>query len=394
MARLVDANDRLAAERLKVTVRLSGEDVGVGRALAAWRTATSELERELAAEALTPGLTMLAAAQRRWLDDYDSVRHGLGFDTQADLIRAVHEDVTGWLRNAERSLEETRESFVREHAEWRRRDGRGDSPTMVAIPVSNVPVPSGAAGSEAAVRGTVSAWGFPDEAARIPIDLVPRPGKLAGALCGRIDPPRDVRVTGQPTGGSLEYALMLHEFGHGLHFTIGPDRAFDMFGDDQGITEGFGRTFETVARQPRWFELFVGITLDEEAAARLHFNAVMSARLDAVQVLYEHRLFTGTVDPVKEYIDAYRREIGIEMSPHLALTRMVFFLPLRPFYALYLYQADVFGDALWRKLSAVGGVDWYANDRCRPLLAALFRSACERGLDDLLHYVGAQSPTA
>jgi len=394
-SRLVDANDHLVAARLGTVVTYDGgEKVPIGRALAAWRAASTDDERRRIGTALVPGLEQLAAAQRQWLDEYGSIRAALRFRTQSELVSAVYGDVRAWLRHAETYLASTRDGFLREAAEWQRRDGRGRTTTFTAFPIRGVPLPAGAVASDSAVRRTAATWGFGAEAQRIPIDLVPRPGKLAGALCGRIDPPRDVRVTSQPTGDSFEYVLLLHEFGHGLHFTVGPDRPFDLFGDDQAITEGFGITFGTVASEPGWLREFAGVTFDDESLARMRFGDMLSARLQAIHVLYEYKVFSGAIDYEKEFVEIYRRETGIEISPHLALTRMLFFLGLQPFYALALYQAYGFRDALWQRLTEVGGPTWYANGRCHPLLADLFRTACERDLTGMFGTLNAPMPTA
>lgn len=394
MARLGLAEDRLTATRLELTVALDSEIMPLGRALGAWRSATADDERRRIGVALEPALERLALAEREWFDAYGEIRGTLGFATQADLNAAIHDNIDGWLAQTRAALAATRDEFLREAAEWRRRDGRRDSVTYNWIPVPHIGLPAGAARSEQAVRRTATAWGFAREADRIPIDFVARPGKRAGALCARIDPPTDVRVTSQPTGDSLEYVLLLHEFGHGLHFTVGPDRPFDVFGDDQAITEGFGITFGSVACEPAWFREFAGITLDDESLARLRFANVLSDRLQAVHVLYEHRVFSGAVDPAKEFVEIYRREIGLEISPHLALTRMLFFLSLQPFYALYLHQARVFRNALWERLTETGGPTWFANDRCHSLLVRLFRAACEIDLDGMFTELGVRSPAA
>ena len=392
MARLGPAQDRLAATRLELTVALGGEIMPIGRAMVAWSSATTEEERRRIGAGLEPALERLALAEREWFDAYGEIRGTLGFATQADLNAAIHDNIDRWLAQTRATLSATRDEFLREAAEWRRRDGRGDSVTYSWMPIRHIGLPPGAARSEEAVRRTAAAWGFAREAERIPIDLVARPGKLAGALCARIDPPTDVRVTSQPTGDSLEYVLLLHEFGHGLHFTVGPDRPFDLFGDDQAITEGFGITFESAACEPAWFREFAGITLDDESLARLRFANVLSDRLQAVHVLYEHRVFSDAVDPAKEFVEIYRREIGLEISPHRALTRMLFFLGLQPFYALYLHQARVFRDALWQHLTENGGPTWFANDQCHSPLVRLFRAACELDLDGMFTELGVSSP--
>jgi len=392
-SRLLDASDRLAAAQLDIKVTLDGAEVGLGRASAAWASAATEDERRRIGAALAPGFERREVEQRRWLDAYGAAREALGFDEQAALIRAVHGDVSRWLDHAQRSLDATRDVYLAELREWRRRDGVGDSgPFTLQLLLGGVRVPAGGASSDKAVRQTAAAWGFHEQAERIPIDLVARPGKLAGAMCARIDPPRDVRVTSQPGGGLQEYTLLLHEFGHGLHFTTGPDRPFDVFGDDQSISEGFGITFQTAATEPAWLAQFVGVRLDDDAYARLRFAELARARHGAVHVLYEHRVFSGA-DAQREFVDLYRRELGVEISPHLALTWMLFFLPLQPFYALHLHQAQTVRQALWRRLSEVGGPTWYANDRCHELLTDLFRSACELDFDEVMAKLGVRDAT-
>jgi hypothetical protein len=244
-----------------------------------------------------------------------------------------------------------------------------------------------------AVRATAAAWGYGEVAERIPIDVAPRPGKSPLSFCARIAPPRDVRVTTQGSTNPLYYGILLHEFGHALHFSLGPDRPFDLYGDHQAITEAFGMTFMRVAEQPDWYDRFVGVPISTDDLERLRFLIDVSRRTDATHVLYEYAVHAGLVEPAEEFRRLYLREFEADVSPHLAYFRMQLFLEGRPFYPLYLHQANSMQSSLWNELTSLGGARWYLDDRCRSHLVDRFRTTCEVDLAEWLRLIGSALPS-
>jgi hypothetical protein len=211
-------------------------------------------------------------------------------------------------------------------------------------------------------------------------------------MAGRIAPPTDVRVTTFASDQLLAYAILLHEFGHALHFALGPDRPFDLFGDYQGITEAFGMTFSWAAAQPDWFGSFAGAAPDQESLERLRFQLELMSRFDAVHVLYEYAVHAGQVDPETEFVRLYKREFDVEITPFLAYWRLQLFLEARPFYPLYLHQANSMRSSLWNELVENGGDHWYLNDRSRSHLIERFRLTCEVDLPEWLSRLGLELP--
>ena len=385
-ASLVDAGDRLRAARRDLTTTLGGETVRIPQLIERWVSASGHDRDELAHAALML-LERRSAAERDWVEAHATAVRALGFDRHTDLLRATHDDVDPWLRHAQRWLDETRDPFLESWRKWRRRDGIEGSPfnpNLGRPPTA----PEAARDLVTAVRDSVAAWGFGEVAARIPIDVEQRPGKSALSMCGRIAPPNDVRVTTIASDQLVAYAVLLHEFGHALHFAFGADRPFDLFGDYQGITEAFGMTFQWAATQREWFSTFAGVALEEESVDRLRFLMELLRRMDAIHVLYEFAVHSGDVEPATEFVRLYARELDVQITPHLAYWRMQLFLEHRPFYPMYLHQANSMRGALWDELVERGGAQWFLNDRSRSHLVARFRLTCEVDLPEWMNILG------
>lgn len=387
---LLEAGDRLRTTRRELTTTFGNETVRIPQLIGRWASASGHERDELAHAALTL-LERGSAAEREWVEAHAMAVRALGFDRHVDLIRALHGDVEPWRRQAQRWLDQTRGPFLERWREWRRRDGIEGSPFNPNLGRSPT-APKVARDLVTAVRDSVTAWGFGEIAARIPVDVEQRAGKSALSMCGRIAPPNDVRVTTFASDQLIAYAVLLHEFGHALHFASGPDRPFDLFGDYQGITEAFGMTFQWAATQPEWFSTFAGVALDEESIERLRFLVELLRRLDAIHVLYEFAVHSGDVEPATEFARLYARELDVQITPHLSYWRMQLFLEHRPFYPLYLYQANAMRGALWDELVERGGPQWFLNDRCRSHLIARFRLTCEVDFPEWLNILGIALP--
>jgi hypothetical protein len=384
-AALLDASDRLRARQREITAELDGARLTHGQLLAAWRRAPDPAARARAAAATEEVLRSLTGEQQRWLEAYGRARRVLGFETHADLVRALHPDADAWAEHARRWLETTRADFVRRWGGWRQRDGLERARLFDSRLVANfVRLPRGAKAAADAIRATAAAWGFGAEAERVPIDTEIRPGKAPTAFCSRIDPPRDVRVSFQESGVVTDHVTLLHEFGHALHFSVGPDRSFDLFGDYPAITEAFGVVFERAAATSEWFARFVGATLDGDSLARVAFDDEAVWRLIAASVLYELAVHEERVEPAREYVTVFSREFDVEVSPLDAYTRLQSYLASRPFYPLLYHQAFAMTDRMWADLVEAGGERWFLGDGARERLVQRFRRTCEVDLPEWL----------
>ena len=390
---LADAGDRLRAGRLALFTTIGGESLRVPQLRARAAAATdpdSRIAYERAALAL---VERRGSLERAWVEAHAEVSRGLGFPRHADLVAAIEGDIHPWLIHAQRWLDRTRATFLATWRAWRERD---DLTTGPFTPYLGRPpaVASGAADMITSARATATAWGFGEVAERVPVDVEPRPGKAPLSLCARIAPPRDVRVTTHSSTSPVDYGVLLHEFGHALHFCLGPDRPFDVYGDHQAITEAFGMTFQRVAAQAEWYAEIVGAPLGAEDLERVWFVSMLLRRMNASQLLYEHSVHMGEVDPAEEFLRLYKREFDADVTPHLAYFRMQQFLELRPFYPLYLYQADCMSDVLWSELATIGGDRWYLGDACRTHLRQRFRATCEVDLPEWLRLLGSKLPAS
>ena len=392
-AALLDASDRLRAAQRETAAELDGVRLTHGQLLAAWRRARNAAARERAAAATEDVLRRLGGEQQRWLEAYARVRRALGFETQAALVRALHPDVDPWIAHARVWLDATRDGFIRRWRSWRERDGLMRARLFDSRLVANfIPLPLGAARAPEAVRATASAWGFGAPADRVPIDTAIRPGKSPTAFCSRVDPPKDVRVSYQESGVVTDHVTLLHEFGHALHFSVGPDRSFDLFGDYPAITEAFGMVFERAATTSEWFERFVGVDLDDESRSRIAFDEEAVRRLIAASVLYEFAVHEERVEPAREYVALFSREFAVEVSPLDAYTRLQSYLSSRPFYPLLYHQAFAMRDAMWRDLVDAGGERWFLSDGAHDRLVERFRLTCEVDLPEWLDALGIALP--
>ena len=389
---LADAGDRLRAAQPELVATVGGESFGIQQLRL---RAASEHDAAKRAALEDQALVLLerrGALERSWVEAHADVSRSLGFARHADLIQALEGDVAPWLLHAERWLERTRADFLSRWRAWRERDRVSTGPFTPYLG-REPSVANGAADMPTSVRATATAWGFGDEAGRIPIDVVPRPGKSPLSFCARIAPPRDVRVTTHASTNPLNYGILLHEFGHALHFSLGPDRPFDLYGDHQAITEAFGMTFMFVATQAEWYDRFLGTPIGAEDLERVRFLVEASRRLDATHILYEHAVHAGSSDPAEEFRRLYRREFEADVTPHLAYFRMQLFLEGRPFYPLYLHQANSMRATLWKELTAVGGPYWYLGNGCRSHLVERFRRTCEVDLPEWLTLIGSALPS-
>lgn len=392
-AALLEASDRLREAQRAVTAELDGEARTHGQLIAAWRAARDPAQRERAARAVDRVLERLGGEQQRWLEAYGRARRALGFETQAALVRALHPDVAAWLAHAERWLDATRDEFRSRWRRWRERDGLERPRVFDARLVANFAAPAQSARSAVeAVRDTARAWGFGDVAERIPIDTEVRPGKSPTAFCTSVSPPADVRVSIQESGVLTDHLTLLHEFGHALHFSSGPQRPMDLFGAYPAISEAFGMVFERAAARPEWLGRFAGMETVGDTSERTAFVDESIARLIAASCLYEWAVHEERVEPTREYARVFAREFDVEVGALDAYTRLQSYLSSRPFYPLVYHQAFSMTPGMWKDLAGAGGEAWFLGDAAYAHLMARFRLTCEADLAEWLDRLGLRLP--
>jgi hypothetical protein len=196
----------------------------------------------------------------------------------------------------------------------------------------------------------------------------------------------------QQSGVVTDHVTLLHEFGHALHFSVGPDRPFDMFGTYPAISEAFGMVFERAAATPEWFERFVGVALQDHAVERLRFDDEAIWRLIASSVLYEFAVHEERVEPTREYVEVFSREFDVPVSPLDAYTRLQSYMSSRPFYPLLYHQAFSMRGAMWDDIVSVAGPRWFLGDAAHDLLARRFRLTCEADLPEWFDALGIRLP--
>ncbi|MEU5030982.1 hypothetical protein [Streptomyces milbemycinicus] len=360
-----------------------GSELSHSQLLAAHRVADSPQDREMLGQALAAVSAQLGEHRLRWLDAYAGARQRLGFPTHGHLVRALHPDVDLWVADARSWLAKTREDFLRRWRDWQRIDGLAEPRLLDTRLVAERAGSAGLTGDlMAAVVDTVASWGMSGALRRVTIDTTARAGKLSFSFCSPVDPPRDVRVS-VGTGRSLrDLPVLLHEFGHALHFTVGVNGPADLWRTSPALTEGFGFAIEQIAHQPSWHRRFLGREVPQEALARLRFSREAVQRLVAAGLCYEMAVHDGCPDPEGEYTRVFSAEFEVAAPGAEAFSRMQAYLEGQPCYPLVYHQAFRLRAPLWEFLCQRGGGEWYSTTHANGALQGLFRQLGATTLED------------
>lgn len=360
---LVEATDALRRSQRTTTATLGGRDLTHSQLVAAGRQARDPAERAAAAAALREVELRGREARQRWLDAYDEARRRLGFDDHGAFVRALHPEVDRWVEHAESWLEHTRSEFLDRWRYWQARDAIGEPrPADTATVAARTALPAGAPDGPEAIRETLRRWGFADALDGIDVDLDDRPGKAGFAFCSPVDPPRDVRISVRRGRTLSDHAKMLHEFGHGLHFTVAVEHPFQIWCSHPARREAVGFALERVVEQRSWQMAVLGAPVGDEDVERTRFTREATRRTVAVGLLHEMARHDGATDPDRLFVELYERELGVVVDPVSSLNRLQTYLEAQPCYPLAYHQAFAAREAFWDVLQG-HGPDWFLDGR-------------------------------
>ena len=103
------------------------------------------------------------------------------------------------------------------------------------------------------VETTVADLGIRLASLPIQIDARPLESKHPRPACFPIIVPTDIRLSLKPAGGATDYAALLHEVGHALHFAKTRTLGFELqVLGDASSSEALAFLFETLADDPAW----------------------------------------------------------------------------------------------------------------------------------------------
>ncbi len=136
-----------------------------------------------------------------------------------------------------------------------------------------------------AINATLEELGIVLEDLPVRVDSRDLPRKNPRAACFPVIVPQDIRLSIKPTGGVVDYALLLHEMGHALQFvyTRTPVFEFQQLGDNS-VAEAYAFLIEGLADEPAWLHDRLG--LDEPMLTDY-------VRLAALKRLFMVRRYAG-----------------------------------------------------------------------------------------------------
>ncbi len=234
------------------------------------------------------------------------------------------------------------------------------------------------------VEKSIEGLGF--DFSGIRLDLEDRPKKKPRACVSAVNPPSDVRLTVYPIGGYEDYAGLLHEMGHAVHFVRErPDLDFEFkFWGDRGFTEGTAYLFQNMTLNPEWLREMAGMS---DQSAFLSFNAFLSLlrfRRLAGSFLYQMDLFlSNSLENMEElYLHHHEQAHGVRFSPSGYLS-----FDMELYTAGYL-RARLFELPLRHYCLREFGNDWWRNGKAGDFLVQLYREGRKLRADDVVKTLG------
>jgi hypothetical protein len=234
------------------------------------------------------------------------------------------------------------------------------------------------------LKNTLSPMGFTLD--KIHFDMEDRPKKKPRACVSAVNPPDDVRLTVYPLGGYEDYAGLLHETGHAVHFIHEKsDLDFEYkFWGDRGFTEGTAYLFQNITMNEIWLKEMIRM---DDPTEFIRFNAFLSIlRLRRLigQFRYQYDLFKSA--STDKMADVYKT--------HMERSHAVIFEPSGylnfdlEFYSAGYVRARLFELQLRSYLVETFGRDWWRNPQTGQFLIPLYREGRKPRADDVVNQLG------
>ncbi|MBN1550752.1 hypothetical protein JW979_04765 [bacterium] len=234
------------------------------------------------------------------------------------------------------------------------------------------------------LESTINGMGF--SLAKIYLDTKDRPKKKPRACVSAVNPPDDVRLTVYPMGGYEDYAGMLHETGHAIHFIHErKDLDFEFkFWGDRGFTEGTAYLFQHITTNTSWLTQNIGM---DDPTEFISFNAFMNLlrfRRLSSQFLYQLDLFTGQTTQSMPEIYQYHTE-----RAHGVVYESSGFVNFDlEFYSAGYLRARLFELQLRSFLVETYGENWWQKPGTGGFLKTLFKDGRKSRADDVVNQIG------
>ena len=237
------------------------------------------------------------------------------------------------------------------------------------------------------VRKTVGSMGFSMDG--IHLDLEDRAKKKPRPCVSAVNPPKDVRLTVYPSAGYDDYAGLLHETGHAIHFIHEtPDLNYIYkFWGDRGFTEGTAYLFQNITQNISWLKDIIGI---KNPAEFVRFNAflnILRFRRLIAQFLYQMDLFlSNSLDDMDEiYRKRMERAHGVLFNSSGYLN---FDMEL---YSAGYIRARMFENQLRFYLQNQFGMNWWQKTGTGKYLKSLYINGRKNRADDIVKTLGCNN---
>jgi hypothetical protein len=139
----------------------------------------------------------------------------------------------------------------------------------------------------------------PDAGGRIIYDVGDRPGKRSRAFCAPTRVPQEVYLVLRPHGGQTDYATLLHEAGHALHFAnVRDDYPFEFrWLGDNSVTESYAMLFDHRMKDSGWLLRYteLGRNRMQSFLRMAGFEELHFLRRYCAKLIYEHQAYGDDV---------------------------------------------------------------------------------------------------
>ena len=234
------------------------------------------------------------------------------------------------------------------------------------------------------LKQTIQGMGFGLE--RIHLDMEDRPKKKTRPCVSAVNPPIDVRLTVSSMGGYDDYAGLLHETGHAVHFIHEKENLefeFKYWGD-RGFTEGTAYLFQMITMNEVWLKEIIRM---QDSTEFIKFNAflnILRFRRLIGQALYQFELFSSqtvrNMDSIYQHYMERSHCVEFETSGYLNFDM--------EFYSAGYLRARMFETQLRVYLMNRFGPDWWRKKETGQFLTQLYLDGRKSRADDVVISLG------
>jgi hypothetical protein len=219
------------------------------------------------------------------------------------------------------------------------------------------------------------------------IDLEERPKKDPRAFTAIVRVPDDVRLVVMPKGGQDDYAAILHEAGHTVHYaSVNPSLAIEYkWLGDPSVTETYAFLLEYLILNTTWLNENVGIKnldkyLDFAYIHKLYFLRRYAGKLKYELLLHSNR-------DIKGMDKTYREEL--EGSLKFKHPEEHYLSDVDDgFYSSWYLRAWIFEAQLNSKMAEKFGKTWFKSPEAGKFLAELWSDGQKYNVEELAKRIG------